>query len=258
MILAAATGPQIGGAELPVVALGAALFLVWLVSLIRGREILPRGPAPFVNFRVIDVVAIFFAYVLLQTMLLGLAGGMKLGNQAVCYLFSFLGPLGITIAAFFLALTKREQHGPRAFGILAGAGAWLALFPVVALTLVGWSRLLELAGRPWQEQQVLSVLRDSPVPFFLTAVVLAPFCEEVLFRGLIFPALKRKIGTGLAMGISAGLFALVHWHIQTFPPLFLLGLGLAYLYQRTGTLAAPITLHAVFNGWTFLGVTLWS
>ena len=60
------------------------------------------------------------------------------------------------------------------------------------------------------------------------------------------------------MVISGFFFAAVHLHVQTFPALFLLGLALAYLYERTGTLAAPITFHAIFNGWTFLGATAWS
>ncbi len=132
------------------------------------------------------------------------------------------------------------------------------MFPLVALTLVGWSSLLDAIGRSWVEQEVLTTLREEPIPFFLAAVVLAPLCEEVLFRGLLYPAFKKRIGTGLAMVLTALLFALVHWHLQTFPALFVLGLALAYVYERTGTLAAPITFHAIFNGWTFLGATAWS
>jgi membrane protease YdiL (CAAX protease family) len=186
------------------------------------------------------------------------AGGMGLTSKPAIYLFSFLGPLGIVMAAYFLVLAKREEHGSRALGVLAGLGAWVAMFPVVALTLVGWSELLEALGYPWREQTVLTDLRADPLAFFLSAVVLAPVCEEVLFRGLLYPALKRKIGIGLSMILTAGLFALVHWHLQTFPPLFVLGLALAYVYERTGTLVAPIAFHAVFNGWTFLGATAWS
>ena len=81
----------------------------------------------------------------------------------------------------------------------------------------------------------------------------APFVEEVTFRGLLYPALKRRIGAAAAAVLSAALFSLVHWHLPTAPAIFTLGLALAYVYERTGTLSAPIAFHAMFNGWTFLG-----
>ena len=258
MILLASEAPRIGSTEIPVLVGGGLLFLFWLGMRLRGREILPRGPAPTVPFRVIDVLAILVAYVFLQGMLMGLAAGMGIKSNPQIYMFSFLGPAGIALAAYVLALGKRPEHGPRALGILAGIGAWLAVFPLVVLTLVGWNELLDAIGWSWEEQEVLTTLREEPIPFFFAAVVFAPLCEEVLFRGLLFPAFKKRIGTGLAMVVTAFLFALVHWHLPTFPALFVLGLALAYVYERTGTLAAPITFHAIFNGWTFVGATAWS
>jgi membrane protease YdiL (CAAX protease family) len=244
--------------ELPFVVGGGALFLFWVGMRLTGRELLPRGPSPAVAFRLLDVIAIFVGYILLMGTLMGVGQAIGLPTKPQIYLFSFLGPGAIAIAAYFLALAPRREHGPRALGVLAGLGAWIAVFPLVALTLVGWNALLELFGYAWEEQRVLTDLRAEPVVFFLSAVVLAPVCEEVMFRGLLYPALKNKIGVGLSMAVTAALFAMVHWHLQTFPPLFVLGLALAHLYERTGTLAAPISFHAMFNFWTFLGATAWS
>ena len=258
MILLVSEAPALGLAELPVMLGGGILFLLWLGLTLRGRNLLPHGPSPVVPFRIIDVLAIFVAYIFLQGMLMGLAGSIGVEGTAQVYLFSFLGPIGITVAAWALALSRRKEHGPRALGVLAGAGAWLAVFPLVAITLVGWSEFLDALGRPWEEQAVLTNLKSEPLTFFLAAVILAPICEEVLFRGLLYPAFKNKIGRGLAMTVSALLFAGVHLHLQSFPALFVLGIALAYVYERTGTLAAPITFHAIFNGWTFLGATAWS
>lgn len=256
MILLAAEQPRIGAEVLPVFLSGSALFLFWLVMKVRGRELLPAGPAPRVPFRIVDVLAIFVAYIFIQTMMQGMAASIGIQSRAHIYLFSFLGTGGITLAAYALAISRRKEHGPRALGILGGAGAWLATFPLVALTLVSWGELLHWLGYTWEEQQVLTDLRGQPVVFFLCAVVLAPLCEEVLFRGLLYPAFRGKIGAGLAMAVTAALFALVH-QPQTYPAIFVLGMALAYVYERTGTLAAPITFHAMFNGWTFLGAT-WS
>jgi len=256
VILLSAESPQIGVEVLPVFLGGCVLFLVWLVMRVRGRELLPEGPAPRVPFRIVDVLAIFAAYYFILIMFAGLAGGMGIKSPAQVHLFTFLGTGGITLAAYALAISRRKEHGPRALGILAGIGAWLATFPLVALALVGWSELIQKLGYTWEEQQVLADLREEPVIFFLCAVVLAPVCEEVMFRGLLYPAFRRKIGSGLAMTVTAALFALVH-PPYTYPAIFVLGLALAYVYERTGTLAAPIAFHAMFNGWTFLGAT-WS
>ncbi len=117
--------PKIGLAELPVFIGGGILFLFWLGMRLRGREILPRGPGPTVPFRIIDVLAIFVAYIFLQGMLMGLAGGMGMKSNPQIYLFSFLGPASIALAVYTLALSKCREHGPRALGILAGVGAWL-------------------------------------------------------------------------------------------------------------------------------------
>ncbi len=256
MILLAAETPRIGVEILPVFLSGSVLFLVWLVMRIRGRELLPVGPPPVMRFPISLVLVIFLAYLIIQTMMGGVAGGLGIRDKALIYLFSFLGTGGITLAVYELVLRRREEHGSRALGVLAGAGAWLATFPLVALTLVAWSQILNALGHEWQEQQVLTDLRAEPVIFFLCAVALAPLCEEVLFRGLLYPAFRNKIGPGLAMTASAALFTLVH-PPQTYPAIFVLGFALAYAYERTGTLVAPITFHAIFNGWTFVGAT-WS
>jgi membrane protease YdiL (CAAX protease family) len=257
VILLATEPPRIAAEVLPVFLSGSALFLLWAAMKLRGRELLPEGPPPKVPFRIVDVLAIFVAYVFIQTMLSGVAGGLGIRSAAQVYLFTFLGTGGITLAVYVLALGRRREHGPRAMGILAGTGAWLGTFPLVALALVGWTALLSRCGHHWTEQRVLTDLRGEPVVFFLCAVVLAPLCEEVLFRGLLYPAFRNRIGRGLAMTVTALLLMLVHTP-ETYPAIFILGLALAYAYERTGTLATPITFHAMFTGWTFLGATSWS
>lgn len=79
------------------------------------------------------------------------------------------------------------------------------------------------------------------------AVGVAPFVEEVFFRGYAYRVLKSHVGKH-ALWISALLFAGVHFYVINFIPVFLLGLVFAHLYERTGTLSAPIIAHATVNG----------
>ena len=75
-------------------------------------------------------------------------------------------------------------------------------------------------------------------------VVLVPFAEEVLFRGVLFTALRRTCGMPPAVLLSAAAFGSLHAE-RMFPTI--LGVLLAWLYHRTGTLWAPVTAHALVN-----------
>ncbi len=81
----------------------------------------------------------------------------------------------------------------------------------------------------------------------LIAVTTAPLAEEVLFRGILYAFLRRRVGMGWGMWVSAGVFGLIHMNAMTFPSLVLLGVLLVWLYELTGSLVAPVVAHAVFN-----------
>jgi len=82
----------------------------------------------------------------------------------------------------------------------------------------------------------------------LAIVVIAPIAEELFFRGIVFNAWLRETGRVPAYVGSAALFALIHLSLASLLPIFLLGLALAWVYERTGTLLAPIVMHATVNG----------
>jgi len=104
---------------------------------------------------------------------------------------------------------------------------------------------------------------DAPKLTFIIIVLIAPFVEEVLFRGLVFGNLKGK-SLAVAYVLSCVLFALSHvWQFAVDGPTvtrFLVmlqylvpGFMLSWSYDRSGTLWTPIALHAVFNAlalWT--------
>ena len=98
---------------------------------------------------------------------------------------------------------------------------------------------------------------DAPHMTLLFVIFLAPFVEEVLFRGLVFGNLKSR-SRALAYVVSCLLFALLHvWQfavVKQDVTYFLLmiqylvpGLVLAWAYDHSGTLWASIGLHAAVN-----------
>lgn len=80
-----------------------------------------------------------------------------------------------------------------------------------------------------------------------TAVVAAPICEEVLFRGLIQGSTVRKWGPWLGILIASAIFGVIHIIPQQIVAGFLLGTVIGFVYYRTRSLLAAIVLHLINN-----------
>ena len=109
----------------------------------------------------------------------------------------------------------------------------------------------------YNDQSIAAMARGSFFLMSIGTVILVPPYEECLFRGLIFRNLYGK-SKWAAYLVSILSFAMVHilGYIGTYTPLELLlavlqylpaGLLLAWTYTKSGTLLAPITLHALIN-----------
>ena len=81
----------------------------------------------------------------------------------------------------------------------------------------------------------------------IAAVVVAPIAEETLFRGFIYGVLKRYTDGPFAAIISAMFFAIIHMHVGSLVPLWVLALVLCAAYEMTGCLLVPMLLHSAFN-----------
>jgi uncharacterized protein len=94
-------------------------------------------------------------------------------------------------------------------------------------------------GNPLTLNQLIFLL-------FLVAV-LAPIAEELLFRGMIYPLLRRRLPAVAAIALNALLFALVHFIPPLVPGLFIIGAILAYLRERSGSIWPCILYHFIQN-----------
>ncbi len=81
----------------------------------------------------------------------------------------------------------------------------------------------------------------------VVVVVLAPIFEELFFRGLFYPALRRRIGPTWAIILNGAVFGVIHFQPLFMLSLILVGIVLAYLYEKTDSLAAPIIAHSLYN-----------
>jgi membrane protease YdiL (CAAX protease family) len=104
-----------------------------------------------------------------------------------------------------------------------------------------------------EQQQIVEVLMRHRGDWVflgvtaLTAVALAPLLEELFFRGLVHPFLKRRLGMVFSICATGALFGAIHFSAAAFLPLSLFGAYLCVLYEKTGDIRVPIAVHALFN-----------
>jgi membrane protease YdiL (CAAX protease family) len=88
-------------------------------------------------------------------------------------------------------------------------------------------------------------------------VILAPLVEEFFFRGFVYRSFRTSLGVWPAALGAGAIFGVIHapTGIAAVPILIFLGVALCLLYERTGSLYAPIAVHAVNNSIAFAAAT---
>ena len=177
---------------------------------------------------------------------------------------SFQGA-GLVLVARFLR--EHQTSWAEGFGFLnqRRQAVLVGLLAAVIFLPLGWglqqASALVMTHLPHfriepQEQLPVHALRVSVswagrLAFGAVAVLVAPVAEEVLFRGILYPAIKQAGHPRLALWGTVLLFAAIHMNMVTFLPLAVLALVLTALYERTNNLLAPITAHVLFNALNF-------
>ncbi len=137
---------------------------------------------------------------------------------------------------------------------------WLMVMPLVLL--VSWLTTF-FFGDPGGSNPLLEMVLSSKnflalLVLFITTVLMAPFFEELVFRGVLLPVLVNKQGRTLAISVSALVFALAHLSVGEMPALFVLGMGLAILRLSSSRLLPCVLMHSLWNGVTFVNLLVLS
>ena len=95
--------------------------------------------------------------------------------------------------------------------------------------------------------EALSLQNGPPFVMFFLVVILGPIAEEVLFRGVIYGKLREGFTVTQAAVISAAIFGIYHKNIVQGIYSALVGIVLAYVFEKTGTILGASLLHMLFN-----------
>jgi len=144
----------------------------------------------------------------------------------------------------------RRPLGDLGFGTVSGLvtylGAFFAVAPVVVLLWEAFS-----GHEPTAPEQIPTDLSGGAL-VLLSVVVLvgAPVAEELFFRGFLFRALRARRSFVVSAVVSGAAFGLVHYLNGNWilvPIMFFVGIALAWIYERRGSILAPMAAHFTFN-----------
>lgn len=213
------------------------------------------------------ITVLFLLTLPLAAMMAGITMPLSLWNLSVITIVQNVAlaglPAYVTIVRYRLPLTALGLRGARwvRWSVL-GALAAAVVVPLATASEHLAVYLLGLIEGPAQAaaraaaehlddplQPVMDSLSGiAPTVWFLILLAVAvPIGEEVFFRGFVYGGLRSRWGVIVATLGSAAFFAAVHMQIVHALPIFILGLALAALYERTRSLVPAMVVHALNN-----------
>lgn len=157
-------------------------------------------------------------------------------------------------SALFIASQSGHLSAAR-FGLTGFKLSAVGLSVAALIAYYAFTFLYALIFEPPKDDLPKSLGIEGSTALAVIAGVLiigiAPFVEELFFRGFLYKALKNGIGVWPGALASGAVFGLVHLKPAFFVPLAVLGVILALLYQRTGSIWPCIAVHAANNAIAF-------
>jgi membrane protease YdiL (CAAX protease family) len=163
--------------------------------------------------------------------------------------------IGLTAADIGLGRLRPLSHP------LAGIAGYCAVTPLLLISVVVSGILFEPSTSPMNPAAMEFALAQGVAPRVLLTIlgcVMAPFTEELVFRGIFLRALQPANGFLGAAVLTSLVFALLHPQLPAgFLSIFVLGLAFSLLYGLTRSLWPSMVAHAINNGLVFVYLSLW-
>lgn len=130
-------------------------------------------------------------------------------------------------------------------------------FSIGMMRMTGFMQFLETVLNVDSQQDAIEMMqknKDERAVYVMAfmAAILAPIVEETVFRGYLYPVVKRYAGMWAALISTSLLFSAAHGNVVLALPLFLLGFIMALAYELTGSLWANMAIHFCFNATTVI------
>lgn len=194
-----------------------------------------------------------------------LAVGLYIGGGAVCIRVLDMDPVfstilmdivfGVLCAAYVYRFAPCVTGDGRSVtGVRMKYMMWVMLVAVWIFGQITSSHILEVTGdASFKAYQSTLGYNTTLFMSVLLTVVAAPFCEEMMLRGLVQDMWSR-VNPWLGLFGSALLFSMLHGTLVHLPSTFLMGLMTSVVYASTGNIWYSVLIHVGYNGAvSFLG-----
>lgn len=235
-----------------------------------NNELLPNDPSWGIptaigmwlfSFALIAIVPAFFLIPYLASRPGGIPSGDALIEAAtkdptgiLLQIIAVIPAHILTLAAAWLVITRVKRDSfTKALGWRSGGFRWWHYI----LITVGFFALMSIVGQyiPVVEDDLQRIIMSSRAALYtvaIMAVFTAPIVEEVIYRGLLYSAFQRKLGTVFSVVLVTVLFTSVHvpQYLENPSKIALiacLSLVLTLMRAASGNLLPAIILHTMFN-----------
>jgi hypothetical protein len=176
--------------------------------------------------------------------------------QSLALLFSYTFAAGGTVLV--IIRMKKVQH-PELSAFLNYSQKLKTIFITLILTLsviVIIEPITNLIPIPDTYKSLFEELFKPTIPAFLTAVIIAPVLEEMIFRGIILEGFLRNYSPAKSILLASLLFGLAHLNIWQFIGAFLIGVFISWIYWKTRSIGLAIGIHITNNFVSYMAMYL--
>ena len=184
------------------------------------------------------------------------AAGFDDPADAASFEFVAIAAQSLALVGVTLAITRNiAPPSARQFGFRRPSGPVLGPTLVVFFGYLAIAYAYALLASPPEDDLPQELGADESTTLAIVTGIfvigVAPLVEEFFFRGFLYQAFRNRIGVWAAAGASGLIFGAIHFKPEFLVPLAGLGILLAWLFEKTGSLWPCIAVHAVNNTLAF-------
>ncbi|MHC1749955.1 MAG: lysostaphin resistance A-like protein [Cellulosilyticaceae bacterium] len=227
-----------------------------------------------------DVIRIWVCRILM-TLAIGFVGAIILritqcimGRESVATHAQFMGYMkwgislvcDIAVLVWLIHYVKKAYLKPFELSIKGKANGYAII--MVSMVILGYCLaysnsigiLVHKVPNPWWIEKIIAFVEKEwtayPIRAFVDIVIIAPICEEILYRGIFLEGLLRRYTTKKAILVSALVFGIIHFNLTQSVNAFIIGIILGIIYYQTKSLLLCMLVHFINNLISFIPIGL--